>query len=370
MTQSTMIPDTTIGIDLGDKKSHICVLSADGEVQERAEVPTTMAALRRRFGQCEPLRIAIEAGGQSGWISELLKELGHDVIVANPRKLRMIYENDSKCDAVDAEQLARVARLDVKLLHPIQHRDRSARADLNKARSRDLLIATRTSMINHVRGVLKSFGARATNKAAPQFHTWIEDKIPSELDGALKPILDTLTTVNEQIKVLDKEIVRLTKEVYPEAQILQQVDRVGPHTSLRFILTIEDPSRIERSRDVGAYLGLVPKRKQSGKGDPEMRITKAGDNEVRRHLVQCAQQMLGPFGKDSDLRRWGLELAARGGKTTKKKAVIAVARKLAVVLHTLWRTSEVYEPLRNANRAAKTTAAAATAIATTTAVPA
>ena len=226
MTQSTMIPDTTIGIDLGDKKSHICVLIADGEVQERAEVPTTMAAIRRRFEPCKPLRIAVEAGGQSGWISELLKELGHEVIVANPRKLRMIYENDQKSDAVGAEQLARVARLDVKLLHPIQHRDRSARADLNKARSRDLLVSTRTSMINHVRGVLKSFGARATNKAAPQFHTWIEDKIPSEL-------------------------------------------------------------------------------------------------------------------------------AERGGKTAKKKAVIAVARKLAVLLHTLWRTGEVYEPLRNAKRAAK-----------------
>ena len=364
MTQSTMIPETTIGIDLGDKKSHICVLSSDGEVQERAEVATTMAAMRRRFAPCEPLRIAIEAGGQSGWISELLKELGHEVIVANPRKLRMIYENDSKSDAVDAEQLARVARLDVKLLHPIQHRDRSARADLNKARSRDLLVSTRTSMINHVRGVLKSFGARATNKAAPQFHTWIEDKIPSELDGALKPILATLYAINEQIKVLDKELLRLTQDVYPETQLLQQVDRVGPHTSLRFILTIEDPLRIEQSRDVGAYLGLVPKRKQSGKGDPEMRITKAGDNEVRRHLVQCAQQMLGPFGKDSDLRRWGLELAERGGKTAKKKAVIAVARKLAVLLHTLWRTGEVYEPLRNAKRAAKKQGApnAATAV--------
>ena len=321
-----------------------------------------MAAMRRRFELRESLRIAIEAGGQSCWVSDLLKELGHDVIVANPRKLRMIYENDSKCDELDAEQLARVARLDVKLLHPIKHRKRSARADLSKARARDELVSMRTSLINHVRGVLKSFGARATNKAAPQFHTWIADKIPSELRGAMDPILMTLNTVNEQIMVLDKELIRLTKEVYPETQLLQQVNRVGPHTSLRFILTIEDPSLIARSRDVGGYLGLVPKRKQSGKGDPEMRITKAGDNEVRRHLVQCAQQMLGPFGEDSDLRRWGLELAARGSKTSKKKAVIAVARKLAVLLHTLWRTREVYEPLRNANRAAKKVGATAAAV--------
>jgi len=179
-------------------------------------------------------------------VNDLLIGLGHDVIVANPRKLRMIFQNDSKCDRFDAEQLARVARLDPKLLHPIRHRERSARVDLAKVRSRDMLVSTRTSLINHVRGVLKSFGARVGAKSAPSFHGWVESQIPEELRDALRPILSTLTAVGEQIVLLDKELERLAAEVYPETDLLRQVDRVGLHTAVRFVLTVEDPARIPR----------------------------------------------------------------------------------------------------------------------------
>lgn len=168
-----------------------------------------------------------------------------------------------------------------------------------------MLISTHTALINHVRGVLKSFGARVGPKGAAYFHGWVEDQIPEELRDALRPLL---TAVGEQIALLDKEIERLAAEVYPETALLRQVDRVGLHTSIRFALTVEAPARIEDSRDVGAYFGLCPRRQQSGARDPELRITKTGDREMRRHLVQCAQQMLGPSGKDSDLRRWGLAL--------------------------------------------------------------
>lgn len=302
-TTATLPKSTlTIGIDLGDRKSHVCVLDAGGQVIEEGTVATTAAGLRKRFERCEPTRIAIEAGGQSGWVNDLLGELGHDVIVANPRKLRMIFQNESKCDRFDAEQLARVARLDPKLLHPIQHRERSARVDLAKVRSRDILVSTRTSLINHVRGVLKSFGARVGAKSATSFHGWVEDQIPTELRDALRPILTTLVAVGEQIDLLDKEIERLAADVYPETDVLRQVDRVGLHTAVRFVLTVEDPMRIKDSRDVGAYFGLCPRRSQSGACDPELRITKAGDRDMRRHLVQCAHSMLGPFGKQSPLR--------------------------------------------------------------------
>ncbi len=239
--------------------------------------------------------------------------------------------------------------------------------DLAKVRSRDILVSTRTGLINHVRGVLKSFGARVGAKGAPSFHGWVEGQIPEELRDALQPILTTLTTVGEQINLLDEEIERLAADVYPETGVLRQVDRVGLHTAVRFVLTVEDPKRIKDSRDVGAYFGLCPRRSQSGACDPELRITKAGDRDMRRHLVQCAQQMLGPFGKDSDLRRWGLALAGRGGKTAKKKAVIAVARKLAVLLHTLWKTGSVYEPLRVTERRAKRTAGGGASVASATA---
>jgi transposase len=356
---STTAANLTIGIDLGDRTSHVCVLDAAGDVIESGTIATKPAAIRRRFERCEPTRIAIEAGGQSAWIGELLTELGHDVVVANARRLRMIYENDSKSDEVDAEQLARVARLDPKLLYPIQHRERRTRIDLAKLRARDALVATRTGLINHVRGTMKSFGQRLGARGAPYFHGWVRDQIPEDLRLALDPVVDLLEMIAGQIGQLETEIERMARDDYPETNTLRQVNRVGLHCSLRFVLTVEDPLRIRRSRDVGAYFGLRPKKRQSGKRDPEMRITKAGDEGMRRLLVQCAQQMLGPFGRDSDLRRWGLELASKGGKATKKKAVIAVARKLAVLLHVLWKTGQVYEPLRHAEpgpRAALATA--------------
>lgn len=353
MTQATTTPSTvTIGMDLGDRKSNICVLDAAGEIVEESRIATTPKALRARFEGQAPTRIAHEVGTHSAWVSELLKELGHDVIVANARKLRMIFQNDSKNDRVDAEQLARVARMDTKLLYPIEHRGRSARADLSVMRSRNVLVDTRTRLVNHIHGVLKSFGYRVKKYAPSSFHRQVAGQIPEELQPALQPILDTLAALAERTVILDREIGRLSANVYPETRRLRQVDRVGPLTALCYVLTMEDPKRIEKSRNVGAYLGLRPKQRQSGQRDPELRITKAGDRQLRRLLVQCAQQILGPFGKDSDLKRWGLGLASRGGATAKKKAVIAVARKLAVLLHRLWLTGEVYEPLRNTNRRA------------------
>ena len=299
----------------------------------------------------------IEGGTHSAWVEELLVELGHEVIVANPRQLRLIFESDSKSDGFDAEQLARLGRVDRRLLHPIQHRRRATRVDLAKARSRDALVAMRTALINHVRGTLKSFGGRLGSHKAETFHAWARERLPEALRVALEPVLATLQSLQVQIRVLDAELARLARDIYPQTTVLRQVDRVGLHTALRFVLTVEDPDRIRRSRDVAGYFGLRPRRRQSGDRDPELRITKAGDGEMRRLLVQCAQQILGPFGKDSDLRRWGLALAARGGKAAKKKAVIAVARKLAVLLLALWRTGEIYEPLRNADRRAQTVAA-------------
>ena len=351
MTQSTATRSTlTIGIDLGDRKSHVCVVDASGEVVEESRITTTKRALRSRFKGLDPTRVALEVGGHSAWVSALLGDLGHEVIVANARKLRMIFQSDSKNDRLDAQQLARVARLDPELLYPIEHRDCSARADLAVMRARDALVATRTRLVNHIHGVLKSFGYRVKKYAAPGFHRQVANEIPEELKPALQPLLTTMAELRERILSYDRELRRLSTKVYPETALLSQVGGVGPLTALCYVLTIEDPRRIKKSRNVGAYIGLRPRQRQSGRNDPELRITKAGDRDLRRLLVQCSHKILGPFGQDSDLRSWGLDLASRGGATAKKKAVIAVARKLAVLLHRLWVTGEVYEPLRNKNR--------------------
>ena len=341
------VPRLTIGIDLGDKHSHLCVLEGGGAIVEESRLQTNPAAFRQRFSGIAPARIAIEAGTHSPWANALLAELGHEVLVANPRKVRAIYDNDKKSDRVDAEQLARFARMDPKLLSPITHRGMAARADLAVLRSRSALVDSRTQLINHVRGSIKPFGVRLPASSTPTFARKAAWKIPRELRPALVPILRTIAELTVRIVKFERRIEQLATERYPETIRLRKVDGVGAITSLTFVLTLEDPKRFAKSRAVGAFLGLRPGRSQSGKRDPEMHITKAGDRDMRRLLVQSAQYILGPFGKDCDLRRFGLVLAARGNKSAKKRALIAVARKLAVLLHRLWLSSIDYDPLRH-----------------------
>ncbi len=345
---TTGVPRLTIGIDLGDKHSHVCVLDAEGTIVEESRLQTKLAAFQQRFGGLPTARIAIEAGTHSPWANALLRDLGHEVFVANPRKVRAIYDNDNKSDRVDAEQLARFARMDPKLLSPIAHRSMAARADLAVLRSRSALVNARTQLINHVRGSTKPFGVRLPASSTPTFARHVAWRIPRELRPALVPVLRTIAELTTRIVKFERRIEQLAAERYPETTRLRKVDGVGAITSLTFVLTLEDPRRFAKSRAVGAFLGLRPGRSQSGKRDPEKRITKAGDRDMRRLLVQSAQYILGPFGKDCDLRRFGLALAARGNKTAKKRALIAVARKLAVLLHRLWLSPIDYDPLRHA----------------------
>jgi transposase len=230
-------------------------------------------------------------------------------------------------------------------LAPITHRSKEAQAHLAIQRARDEAVSVRTSLINHVRGVLKSNGHRAPGVSPESFGTRAAESIPPELTAALKPLLRLIVQVNVQIKHFDQQIAHLGQEHYPITQFLQEVSGVGPIVSLTFVLTLDNPERFDSARDVGAYIGLVPRQKSSGKSDPQMHITKAGDGEMRRLLVLSANHILGRFGPDCDLRRFGLRIAGNGtDKTAKKRARVAVARKLAVLMHHLWRTGEVYDP--------------------------
>ena len=344
---STSTPTLTIGIDLGDRFSYYCVLDADGAIVEQSRLSTVPLAFVKRFGKTELARIVIEAGTNSPWVADCLEEAGHEVLVANAGKLRFIFMNDNKSDRTDAELLARVARVDPLLLSPIQHRTKKTRAHLSILRARKCLVTSRTQLINHVRGAMKSFGIRLLKCSTPSFAKRMLEEIPDELRPALVPLLTMIQTHSADIRSYERQLETLAKEQYPVTELLRQVNGVGPLTSLAYVLTLEDHRRFKDSRSVGAYLGLRPKRDQSGDHNPELRITKAGDGNLRSLLVQSAQYILGPFGKESDLRSFGLAIAARGSKVMKRKAVIAVARKLSVLLHSLWRTGEVYEPLRN-----------------------
>ena len=344
-------PQVTAGLDLGDKYSYLCLLDTDGgEMIEEGRVRTTPEALRRRFASERPMCVAIEAGTHSPWVSRLLEECGHEVLVANSRKLRLIYANKQKTDEVDAENLARLARLDPKLLYPLKHRGEDSQVHMASIRSREALVSSRTQLVNHVRGAVKSFGHRLPKCPARSFHKRASEHIPEALRPALEPILETIGSLTERIRQYDRKLEAISKEHYPETDLLRQVEGIGPLTALTFVLTVEDPYRFEKSRSVGAYLGLVPASDQSGDRDPQKRISKEGDEMLRKLMVGSAHYILGPFGSDSDLRRHGEKIASRGAKNSKKRAVVAVARKLAVLLHRLWVTAEVYDPLHNARR--------------------
>ena len=338
-----------LGIDLSDKKFDFCLLNADGTVEDRGSLPLTLAGLNR-LPSTGPIRVVLETGTHSPWVSRALESKDHEVIVANARELPSIYKSSRKNDANDAEKLARLGRVDPELLSPIRHRGLSAQADLAVIRSRHELVGARTSLINHVRGSVKSLGFRLRPCTTQAFHKRAPDEIPSKLAPALLPVVAAIEKLTSQIKIFDKQIEELSTTKYAETIVLRQVTGVGALTALAFMLVLEKHEHFEKSRSVGSFLGLTPRQDDSGETQKQLRITKEGDKLLRCLLVGSGQYILGPFGPDCDLRRWGAQLMIRGGKNAKKRAVVAVARKLAVLLHTLWRTGEVYEPLRAEKR--------------------
>jgi transposase len=341
----------TVGCDVGDKYSHLCVLDEHGAVMERARVRTSAQALSVWFSGRPQSVVAMEVGAHSRWLEQLLTGLGHEVLVANARQVRLIYAGRKKTDRLDAEALARLARHDRRLLSPIRHRGRACHAKLNILRSRDSLVKARTSLINHVRGVAKSTGVRIPKCESASLPRRARPLLGAETLEALEPMLSAIEHMSAQIKICDKKIEQMGEHEI-EAKGLMTINGVGALTAMAFILTLEDPNRFARSRDVGAYLGLVPKLDQSGNRDPDLRITKAGDGFVRKLLVQCAHHILGPHGRDTELRRFGLRLLERGGSRAKKKAVVAVARKLSVLMHRMWVTGAVYDEPADATSSA------------------
>jgi transposase len=341
----------TIGLDLGDRWSAYCVLDENGGILLEQKAATTPEAMRQAFEKMPRCRIAMETGTHSPWVSRLLAALGHEVIVAHAQKVRLITKSRRKDDRLDARTLARLARIDPALLSPVQHRSARAQLHLTEIRARAGLVSARTALVNAARGLVKSSGERLRKSGTEQFRRESATGLSAGLRGALEPLLQEVESLNERIREYDRRIARMAQETYPETALLKQVKGVGDLIATTYVLTIEDPHRFRKSRDAGCFVGLQPGRRNSGESEPQMHISKEGDEYLRTLLVQGAHYILGPFGEDSDLRRWGQKLAARGGKNAKKRAVVAVARKLAVLLHRLWVSGEVYEPLRNSQKA-------------------
>ena len=334
-------PEMTLGLDLGDRYSHYCLLNAAGDVVEEGRMQSTEAALRHHFEGSPPMRIALECGTHSPWVSRLLKALGHQAIVANARKIPAITGSESKNDRNDAEKLASFAAYDPKLLAPLEHRRPERQLDLNLIHARSTLVRARTMIVNALRGLVKSAGGRLPASSTESLPGRAAQAIPPALATVATPLLEQIALLNAQIGGMDKQIEKLAAK-YPEIALLRTVPGVGPIVAAAYALTLDRPDAAS-NRSAGAFLGLRPAQSQSGGSDPQRRISKTGDRCLRSLLVQSAQYILGRFGPDSELRRWGLKLAATGGKRGKKRAVVAVARKLAVILHAMWRNGERFQ---------------------------
>src|SRR5262245_35878121 len=308
----------TIGMDLGDKTSRYCLLSEEGEILREGEVATTKAGMTGTFGRFGRTRIAIEVGTHSPWVSRLLQSFGHGLIVANPRQVKLITESSRKDDRLDAQTLARLARIDPQLLRPIQHRSEKAQTALMVIRVRAALIAVRTSLVNTARGLAKAMGERLPKCDADQMGVLQAASLPPKLQHVLEPLLKEVESITEKIKDSDREIEQIARKDYPETSLLQQVGGVGALIALTFVLTIDDKNRFQKSRDIGCYVGLRPRRSDSGQRQPQLRITKEGDPYLRTMLVQGAHYILSRRGPDTDLKRWGLRLAEHGGKRDRK----------------------------------------------------
>ena len=331
----------TIGIDLGDKVSRYCIVDREGEVVEEGSFRNQVSSIEKHFGG-EPRRIALEAGAQSAWISRELKRLGHEVIVANPRELKWITSSDTKNDPVDARKLALLSRADVRLLAPAEHRSAEQQAELAVIRGRDAILRARTLLINSARSIAKGFGVRLPKSITHTFGERAVGALPDFLRSALTGLLEQIDAISRAIAGYDQQIAELAAK-HPELERLESIPGVGRLTAITFVLTLGRVERFAHSRDVAGFLGLRPKQRQSGARDPQLGISKSGDPYLRKLLVQCAHHILGHYGKDSALRQWGLA-KSEGGKKATLRAIVAVARKLSVLLHRLWVSGESYKP--------------------------
>ncbi len=348
MTQNTKTTfPRTIGMDLGVRSTSFCSVDQSGSILDEGVLTSAKEEMGALFKNEPTSRVVIEASGPSRWVAALAAEHGHEVVVANPREFKLISQSHRKTDRNDARILADFGQFRPKLLKPVKLRGLKCQIARTTLTARSHGVRQRTLVIKLIRAQVRNLGESLPTCGAAYFSKKSKDLIPAVLRTSLDPLFHVLEAMMQTIATYDQEIKRLCEDGFPEAEVLRQVNGVGPNTALAFIATVEDPDRFAKSRNVGAYVGLVSKSRSSGSKDPQLRISKRGDKVLRRLLVTSATYICGPRSKDSDLKRFALRLQERGGQSSKAKARIAVARKLSVLLHRLLVTGEVYEPLRN-----------------------
>ena len=349
---------TTIGMDVSDRTTKVCVMSRVGgarRIVEETTIPTTREGLRAYLsGKSADWPVVFETGTHCRWMRREVESLGMEAIVANPAKLRMVTESNTKNDRNDARELARFALADAELLHPVRLRGERCQQALRLVKARDMLVKVRTMHVNELRGFAKSMGFRLPGCPAGRVHALDKSGWPADFESVAWPLMDVLETVDLKIRAYEAQIRSIAESPELKACVdrVREVYGIGLLSGVALVASIDaDPSRFRKARDAGAYFGLVPRQRQSGDVDEQCHVTKAGSSLVRRLMVEAAQMVLRSSSRDTDAKLKGERMCARGGRIAKKKALVAVARCLVVTaVALLKKPGAEYVPLSDAAR--------------------
>ena len=348
----------TIGMDLGNRKHTVCAINGAGELLWRTEVINTPEALKPFFEENAGATVAMETGLCCRWISALAKRCGCEVLVGNARKLAPIWQSMQKSDENDAFMIAKLARFDRGLFHPVSLRDDERHEMVQILELREVAVSQRTQAVNSIRGLCKAMGVFIPDCDATRFHKVAKDAIPRDLSWKFLPMLRQLKETAETIRQYDAMLKRYASGHFgEEVALASSIPGIGPVTSCAFVALVGDAKRFGKARDAGVYFGLTPARDQSGDRDAPKRVTKAGSKMMRRLLVTAANYVMRTSSPDTAIKRHGMRICARGGKIAKRKAKVAIARKLAVVMLAMLRSGRPYEDRLAANVPAKPDAA-------------
>jgi transposase len=339
-----------IGLDLGKTSSQVCILTEDGELIER-RITTTRQSFTRLFGEQELSRILVEASTESEWVAQHLETLGHEAIVADPNFAPMYAQRSRrvKTDRRDARALAEACRLGA---YRQAHRPSPKQRQLKRLLwVRESLVRTRARLICQARTQLRAEGIALARTDAAHFGGKVAAlELSAELEAALRPLVEMLGPLNQQIAALDAQLRELSRA---DAVInrLCTVPGVGPVTATCFVAVLDEAERFASAKQVRSYLGLVPSEKSSGEQQRRGRLTKAGNRRMRYLLVEAAwacwrwQQP----GTEA-LREWAAAIAARRGR---RIAAVALARKLAGLLYAIWRDGTEFDASRLRQRSSR-----------------
>lgn len=330
-----------VGLDVSKEQTSYCVKDKTGATLAEGKVethPDAIFEMLKAETLC-PERVVLETGSMSGWLQRHLAALSMPVICVDARQAHAVMKlQPNKTDASDAAVLAELARTGFYRQVALKSENAQERRSLLKAR--DQVVKQRRDIDNTLRGLLRSFGIRLP-KGVGGFVARVRMQLTEHPNLAIvaEPLLDVRRSLDQSLDKLDREVGRRVK-ADPVCRRLMSVPGVGPVTALCFVSTIDDPTRFTKSRTVGAYLGLTSRRHQSGEMDYSGRISKRGDSLLRKYLYEAAHCLLTSVRRACSLKSWARRVQKRAGH---KKACVALARKLAVLLHRLWQNGATFQ---------------------------